>query len=102
LATITIDIPDGAVDWIPESIRIPAGRALGVAGLMLSLSGDTPRDSDREQCESDCDKTYDLNVQMCNVDSAMRGRNPRRYKDCMDEVNRLYLQCYKDCKEECN
>ena len=50
-ATIEIPVPDFVAD-IPEWLSVPTGRALGLAGAILSLSGDTPRNCP----ENDCNK----------------------------------------------
>ncbi|HFX2217928.1 TPA: RHS repeat-associated core domain-containing protein, partial [Pseudomonas aeruginosa] len=57
LAAIEIDIPKSAYDWIPENIRLPAGRLLGGALLVASISGATPQadsDTKEQNCPKDC------------------------------------------------
>ncbi|MDP5890042.1 hypothetical protein P3848_20675, partial [Pseudomonas aeruginosa] len=57
LAAIEIDIPKSAYDWIPENIRLPAGRLLGGALLVASISGATPQADSytkEQNCPKDC------------------------------------------------
>lgn len=57
--------------------------------------------SARAECESDCDLGWDNNKAMCQVDAAMRGYNADRYRQCMNEADRIYIECIQDCKEDC-
>jgi len=54
-------------------------------------------DSGTAECENQCDLEWDRNKVMCDVDAAMRGYNSKRYLQCMERVNEIYLQCIADC-----
>ena len=55
---------------LPDRIAIPGARALGIVGLILSLSGDTP------QCnkyEKECEELNWIDTDTCNAVTRRRG-----------------------------
>ena len=58
--------------------------------------------SDFQECEANCDFEWERNQEMCKVDAAMRGYDPGRYRQCMDRVDEIYIECLQECKQyEC-
>ncbi len=54
-----------------------------------------------ERCEADCDAKYDDDQKYCEAHWKMHGRNPEAYRMCMSGARKRYVQCYQDCKKEC-
>lgn len=74
-----------------------AANAIGASAAVLAYTL-----TEFQECEANCDLAYDRNQEMCRVDAAMRGYDPNRYRQCMEEVNSLYIECLQDCKKfEC-
>jgi uncharacterized protein RhaS with RHS repeats len=57
-----------------------------------------------KECEERCDLEWDRNKVMCDADAAMRGYDPGRYRQCMNEVDKIYIECIQDCNadQDCN
>ncbi len=105
----------GGIDWnqpwISHSERNFLCRNLR---LMCSESPDNPAQNqslsdsnvnssqDRiDECARECDLEWDRNRAMCEADAAMRGYNKKRWKQCMDRVDKIYIECIQDCAESC-
>jgi hypothetical protein len=58
--------------------------------------------SEHAECEKGCDLEYDRNVFMCKADAAMQGYNSNRYRQCMNEVRAIYIECIQNCAKGCN
>lgn len=54
-----------------------------------------------ERCEADCDAKYDDDQKYCEAHWKMHGRSPDAYRMCINNARKKYLQCYQDCKKEC-
>jgi len=95
LAAITIPLPDIP---LPSWISIPGSRALGLVGLILSLSGDTscsPRDEEGyKKCVQDCTISAGFDNERCARDFK---NDPAGYEECAAGVLARMEICVIKC-----
>ena len=108
--------PGGGLGGGPGGVGGPAGG--GAGGGTGGSSGPRPKippsaipdsaipvpqsNSALDDCEEECDRDWDRDkVAICDADAAMRGYNPKRYKQCMDRLNEILILCYQHCAETC-
>lgn len=58
-------------------------------------------DAEIAECERQCDLEWDRNKFMCDSDAAMRGYDKKRWKQCMDIVDQIYIECIQNCSKKC-
>ena len=79
----------GPVDVLPPMTGVGASNAGSEAA--------------REECERQCDLEWDRNKFMCDSVAGVRfGFRSKAYKICRKRIDSIYVQCFQDCKEECD
>ena len=58
-------------------------------------------ESCRKKLEKECDLEWDRNLAMCKADAAMRGYDANRYRQCIREIDDIYIKCIKNADRKC-
>jgi hypothetical protein len=97
LATATFpgfDIP------LPGWLGGAGTRLLGVAGVILSLGGDTSQSTESlEECEAKCEEDKKARDALCFIEKAKGGKAAQRL--CLSRSDAIAFECRKNCKNKC-